>query len=82
MNDNCERPIEIGIENDNQTIPSCNDCTATSVTTRIPSRESGRVLGLRVQPSEKKQGVAEKTVLLYFMNLASGHVLSSFSDYE
>ena len=41
MNNSCERQIEIAIENEDQTIPSCNDCAATIVTTRIPRIRKG-----------------------------------------
>ena len=41
MNNNCARQTEIGIENDYQTIPSCNDCAATIVTTRITRTRKG-----------------------------------------
>ena len=41
MNDNCARQIEIVIENDYQTIPSCNGCAATIVTAQIPRTRWG-----------------------------------------
>ena len=43
MNDNCARQVEIEIENDYQTIPSCNNCATTIVTTRIQRTKKGIV---------------------------------------
>ena len=87
MNDNCARQIEIELEkNYQQTIPSCNDCDATIVTTRIPRTRKG--IGRRVQPSGKKQHCYllgfqipeeswEKTVALCLYELvASSHDLN------
>ena len=77
MNNSCERQIEIGIENDDQTIPSCDDCANTVVTTRIPRirkgigttcpafREETRALFSGFQ---NRGGSREKTVTLCLMN--------------
>ena len=36
MNNSCEKQIEIGIENNNQTVPSCNYCAVTIATKQFP----------------------------------------------
>ena len=41
MNDNCAIQIKIEIDNYQKTIPSCNDCAATIVTTRITRTRKG-----------------------------------------
>ena len=41
MNDNCARQIEIEIENDYQTITSCNDCAAKIILKRMPRTRKG-----------------------------------------
>ena len=87
MNGNCAIQIEIELEHNYQkTIPSCKDCVATIVTTRIPRtrkgigttcpafREEIRLLFARFQNPE---GSRDKTVTLCFYELlASGHVLN------
>ena len=86
MNDNCEGQFEIEIENDYQTIPSCNDCAATIVTTRIPRTRKGiettcpafqeeiRVLFARILESGGVSG--ENCNSLFYELLAPGHVLN------
>ena len=85
MNNSCERQIEIGIANEDQTIPSCNDCAATIFTTRIPRirkywddvsslREETKALFARIPESG---GVsAENCNSLFFELLASGDVMN------
>ena len=78
MNNSSQKQIEIGKENDNQTIPSCNDCAATIVTTRIPSfrkgvgttcpafREEIRALFARIPESGGVSGENGNSLLLNF----------------
>ena len=92
MNNSCERQIEIEIGNDNQTIPSCNDCAVTIITTPIPRfrkvigttcpafREEKRLLFGRIPEFGGFSG--ENCNSLFYELLASGHDLNLFLDYE
>ena len=86
MNNSCEKQIEIGVENDNQTILSCSDCPATIATTRIPRIRKGVGKNCPAFREERRAFFAlipetgrvsrENCNSLFYKLLAFGHVLN------